>query len=94
MTTITLDMPAEVIKKAEDVFQKKGMSYSQFLRDVTEKAILDFSSSEELPVPCIDDLSEKEIMKLFEKGMESIRAGRSYSSEEMLERIKQYGVEF
>ena len=94
MSTITINMPAEVIKKAEDVFQKKGMSYSQFLRDVTEKAILDFSSSEELPVPCIDDLSEGEIMKLFEKGMESIRAGHCYTSEEMLERIKQYGVEF
>ena len=83
MSTVTLDIAPEVIRKAEDIFQRKGMSYSQFLKDVTEKAIMDFSSPEELPVPCIDDLTDEELMRLFEEGMESIRAGRYYTADEI-----------
>ena len=94
MTTITLDIAPEVIKKAEDLFQRKGMSYSQFLKDVTEKAIMDFSNPEELPVPCIDDLTDEEFDALIQKALDNIEAGRYYTSEEMIERIKGYGVEF
>ena len=94
MTTITLDIAPEVIKKAEDLFQRKGMSYSQFLKDVTEKAIMDFSNPEELPVPCIDDLTDEEFDALIQKALDNIEAGRYYTSEEMIERIKRYGVEF
>ena len=83
MSTVTLDIAPEVIRKAEDIFQRKGMSYSQFLKDLTEKAVMDFSSPEELPVPCIDDLTDEELMRLFEEGMESIRAGRYYTADEI-----------
>ena len=89
MSTITLDIAPEVIEKAENLFRKKGMSYSQFLRDMTEKAIMDFSSPEELPVPCIDDLTDEELMRLFEEGMESIRAGRYYTADEIEKELKE-----
>ena len=89
MTTITLDIAPEVIEKAEDVLKKRGMSYSEFLRDMTEKAIMDFSAPEELPVPCIDDLSEEEIIRLFEEGVESIMAGRCYTADEIEKELRE-----
>ena len=93
MSTITLDIAPEVIEKAEDVFKRKGMSYSQFLRDITEKAIMDLSDPEELPVPCIDDLTEEELDDMIQKSLDKIEAGHYYTSEEMIERIKRYGVD-
>ena len=93
MSTITLDIAPEIIEKAEDLFKSRGMSYSQFLRDMTEKAIMDFSSPEELPVPCIDDLTEEELDEMIQKSLDKIEAGHYYTSEEMIERIKRYGVD-
>ena len=85
MTTVNLDLAPEVIEQAESlILEKKGMSYSQFLSDVTTNAIIEFSDFEDFPLPCTDDLTDEEIMKLFEEGMESIRAGRCHSFEETM----------
>ncbi len=100
MSTVTLEagtfveVNPNLIKQAEKVLSRAGISYPEFVKNMTEKAIMDFSTPEELPVPCIDDLTDEELIGLFEEGMESIRAGRYYTSEEMMERIKGYGVEF
>ena len=77
-----VEVDPNLIKQAEKVLSRAGISYPEFVRNMTEKAILDFSKPEELPVPCIDDLTDEEILELFEKGVESIRAGHSYTIDE------------
>ena len=94
MSTITLEIEPKLIEQAEKVLSRRGISYSEFVRNITEKAIMDLSRPEELPVSCLDDLTEEELTRLFEEGMKDIEEGNYYTEEEMRERMKRYGVEF
>ena len=105
MSTVTLEkgtfveIEPEMLKQAEDILSRKGISYSDAVRFFTEEIILrkdvpEFKEVGKLPLPCIEDLTHEELVAEFEKGMKDIQEGRCYTSEEMRERLMRYGVEF
>ncbi|MBQ6776440.1 MAG: hypothetical protein IJP53_08285 [Synergistaceae bacterium] len=94
MSTAMLEIEPKLVEQAEKVFNRSGISYSEFVRNITEKAIMDLSHPEELPVPCIDDMTEKELVELFEEGMEQIRAGNYHTAEEVRMMMEEHYAKF
>ena len=96
MSTVTLEIDSKIFRQAESVLKSIGLEYSQAVNLFTKQIVLRNALPFELkgdnrpPIPCIDDLTDEEIIGLFEEGVESIRAGRSYTIDEAK---KMLGVE-
>ena len=88
MSTVTLEIEPKLFRQAESVLKSIGLEYSQAVNLFTRQIVLRNAFPLELkgdnrpPVPCIDDLTDEEIIGLFEEGVESIRAGRSHTIDE------------
>lgn len=95
-----IDMEPEVLEQAESILSKIGMTFSQAVKLFTKQIVLRRSFPVELNVPieqplCLDDMTDEEVISAFDKGMNNIKAGKYYTSEEMRERAeKRYGIAF
>ena len=94
MSTITLEIEPKLFRQAESVLKDIGLSYSQAVDLFTRQIVLrnelplNLRGDNRPPVSCIDDLTtDEELMVLFDEGVESIRAGRSYTIEEAKEML-------
>ena len=89
MSTITLEIEPKLFKQAESVLKDIGLSYSQAVNLFTRQIVLrnelplNLRGDNRPPIPCINDLTDEEIIGLFEEGAESIRAGRCYTLDEV-----------
>ena len=88
MSTITIDIEPKLFRQAESILKDIGLSYSQAVDLFTRQIVLrnelplNLKGDNRPPIPCIDDLTEEELISEFEKGVESIRAGRCYTLDE------------
>ena len=85
-------------RQAENILRKRGMTYYEAVNFFTNEIILRndlpaFEKPEKLPLPCLEDMSEEEFDALIQEALDDVEAGRTYSLEEMQERINNYTVE-
>ncbi|MBQ9419281.1 MAG: hypothetical protein IJU31_02770 [Synergistaceae bacterium] len=83
MAAAVLDIEPKLVEQAEKVFNRSGFSYPEFVRNITEKAIMDLSRPEELPVPCIDDMTEEEFDAILQDAFDEVKAGHTYTADEV-----------
>ncbi|MBQ6435710.1 MAG: hypothetical protein IJP96_05695 [Synergistaceae bacterium] len=105
MSTVTLEkgtfveIEPEMLKQAEDILSRKGISYPDAVRFFTEEIILrkdvpEFKEVGKLPLPCIEDLTHEELVAEFEKGMKDIQEGRCHTSEEVRAMMEEHYAKF
>lgn len=95
-----IEVEPNLMKQAEEILGVIGMTFSQAVNLFTRQIVLHKSFPVKLSLPadkplCLEDMTDEEIVSEFEKGMEDIKAGRFYTSEEMRERLAEnYGIKF
>jgi len=89
MSTVTLEIDPKLFRQAESVLDSIGMKYSDAVNLFTRQIVirnalpLELKGDNRPPIPCINDLTDEEIFMLFEEGVESIKAGHYYTSEQV-----------
>ena len=84
-----VDMEPELLRQAEGVLGKIGLTFSQAVNLFTRQIVLrrsfpvELNVPEEMPLLHMDALTEEELIAAFEKGMEDIAAGRCHTSGEV-----------
>lgn len=88
MSTV-IQIEPELMKQAEDVLGKIGMSFSQAVNLFTRQIVLrrsfpiELNVPDDVPVLHMDSLTDEELTAAFEKGMDDIEAGHCHTSEEV-----------
>ena len=99
-TAAYVEVDAKLKGEAEKVLDKIGLSFTQAVDLFTRQIVLHHAFPVELEAKkskplCLDDMTEEDFIAEFAKGMDDIKNGRCYTSEEMQERIeKRYGINF
>ena len=86
-------------RQAENILRKRGMTYYEAVNFFTNEIILRndlpaFEKPEKLPLPCLEDMSEEELIAEFEKGMEDIEAGKCRTVEEVRASMEEHYAKF
>ena len=89
MSAVTLELDPKLYRQAENILKSIGLEYSAALNLINRQIVLRNALPIELrgeefrpPIPCIDDMTDEEFIRLFEEGMESIEAGRCHTLDE------------
>ena len=105
MSTVTLEkgtfveIEPEMLKQAEDILSRKGISYSDAVRVFTEEIILrkdvpEFKEVGKRPLPCIEDLTEDELDSMIQKSFEQIESGHCHTAEEVRMIMEEHYAKF
>lgn len=81
-----IPVDAKLKREAESVLSQIGMSYAQAVDILTQQIIFRRKFPEDLeqpPIPCLDDLTEDELDKLIQEGIDQIEAGKCYTADEV-----------
>ena len=92
-----VEVEPKLREQADDVLNQLGMSLNGavnlFLRYITFKKELP-SDMDRPPIPCVDDMTEEELIAEFEKGMADIKAGHYHTAEEVRAMMESHYVKF
>ena len=86
----------ELRKKAEEVVNHFGFSLHDAVNLFLRRVTLSNGLPVDLVAPrprCLEDMSEEEFDALVQEALDDVETGRTYSLEEMQERINNYAVE-
>lgn len=95
-----VEVEPALMQQAEEILGVIGMTFSQAVNLFVKQMVLHREFPVKLSVPAdktlyLEDMTDEEVVSEFEKGMEDIKAGRCYTSEEMMGRLtKHYGIKF
>ncbi len=99
MSTV-IQIEPELMKQAEDVLGKIGMTFSQAVNLFTRQIVLRRSFPIELNVPddvpvSLESMTDEEIDAFIQEGIDDAEAGRTVSAEAVRrEMAKEYGFKF
>ena len=84
--SIVIQVEPELSSQAEAVFKQLGISMNEVVDSVLRYVVVRKKLPEDLimpPIPCIDDMTEEDLITAFEEGINDIEAGRFYTEEEV-----------
>ena len=95
-----IELEPQIYEQAENILNQIGMSLSDAINLFNKQVILQNGFPIDLKLParrpiCIEDLTKEEFDALIHEAFDDIDSGRTFSSDEMKERIaERYGVKF
>lgn len=85
-----VEVEPEMMKQAEDILDKIGISYADAVKLFTRQIILrngfpiELKITENNPsVPCINDITEQELNSMLDEAHKNINAGNFHNAEEV-----------
>ncbi len=81
-----IEVEPELKKRADVVFNQLGMSASKAVNLLLNYVVSLKSLPKDLgrpPIPCLEEMTEEEFDAMIQKGVEDIKAGRTYSIEDV-----------
>ncbi|MBQ2616953.1 MAG: type II toxin-antitoxin system RelB/DinJ family antitoxin [Synergistaceae bacterium] len=98
--TAYVEVEPEIKRRAEEILDKIGMSYSMAVDLFTRQIVLRRAFPIELNVPerkplCLGSMTEDEIDAAIQEGLDALEAGRTIPLEKAREEMsKRYGFKF
>ncbi len=98
--TAYVEVEPEIKRRAEEILDKIGMSYSMAVDLFTRQIVLRRAFPIELNVPerkplCLESMTEDEIDAAIQEGLDDLEAGRTIPLEKVREEMsKRYGFNF
>ena len=98
--TAYVEVEPEIKRRAEEILDKIGMSYSMAVDLFTRQIVLRRAFPIELNVPerkplCLESMTEDEIDAAIQEGLDDLEAGRTLPLEKVREEMsKRYGFNF
>ena len=83
---LVVEVDPELRRKADAVFERLGTSAGGTINSLLSYVVISNRLPEDLkrpPIPCIDDMTEEELDAFIEEGVNDVKAGRTYSIEEV-----------